>query len=105
MPDLPTYKRFPGPTGGDTSPRVKVSTPIPRRAEPLAGLKKMDFPKGKGDDILPNLYQFRGVEAKDGPWWQWKNTKHVLLRSRLVSFGVIIFLTASAILFSILTAY
>jgi hypothetical protein len=65
----------------------------------------MDFPKGKGDVILSKLRQCRSDVLEDCSWWQWKNTKHVLLRSRLVSFGVIIFLTASAILFSILTAY
>ena len=44
MTNLSPHKRFPGPSGVDIPAEVTVSTPIPRRKVPLAGIKKMLFP-------------------------------------------------------------
>ena len=105
MSHLPTHKRFPGPTGVDTSPRVSVSTPIPLRDEPLEGLKKMEFPKGKGEDILPILFQFRAAVPERKPWWSLAMLRKKLLWLLMIAAGLIVFLLGSALLFTLLTGF
>ena len=94
MESLPTYRKFPGPTGVETPAEVTIHRPIPRRAVPLAGIKKMIFPKKPMEIQL-------GAETTTS--W---DRKHVL---RLIIFWLVLvpgvlalFLALSVLLFTLL---
>ena len=99
MPDLPTYKRFPGTTGMDNSAVVRSSTPIPPRDMPLKGLKKLLCPPASVSDILPG--SFAGA-ATSGAASRIKKTMFWLI---VLPLAVIVFLFISVLFFALLTGF
>ena len=107
MADFPTHKRVPGSTGGDTTPRVKVSTPIPLREVPLKGLKTMAFPKASAREILPGIHHGGLAAGAEVPL-----VRRLLLRISkgmfwliVLALSIILFLAASMFLFTMLTGF
>ncbi len=82
MENLSPHKRFPGTVGVDVPTEVIIHRPIPRRAVPLKGIKRMLFPD------KPLQIEI-GVEAK--PSWDLREVIiSVLLLSPVLLFLVLI---------------
>lgn len=103
MSNLPTYKRFPGPSGGDTTPRVTVSRPIPLREVPLKGLKSMVFPKANARDMLPTLFHDNPSNGDSDSFGArfLVHLRNILLWGAVVLLTVVLYLYAALLLMSL----